>query len=154
LIPRSGEISVEVMELLLNLFWITLALPAIWLWCQKPARAQTSWPFERLRVFVLLSCTLMLLFPVISATDDMRAMGQVLEESGSTERVVKQFAGGERSHSRLSGDGTLPVHLKYALTLYPNEEICGQVSVEPTLLPEQALPGGLSCRAPPQRFTA
>jgi hypothetical protein len=142
------------MELLLNLFWITLALPAIWLWCHKPARTQDSGPFEHLRVFVLLSCLLMLLFPVISATDDMRAMGQVLEESAPTERVVKQFAGGERSHSRLSGDGTLPVQLKYALTLFPNEEICGQVSVNPTLLPEQALLGGLTCRAPPSPFIA
>ena len=142
------------MELLLNLFWITLALPAVWLWCQKPVRTQGSWRFERLRLFVLLSCLLMLLFPVISATDDMRAMGQVLEEAGPTERVVKQFAGGQKSHSHLSGDGTLPVHLKYALTLYPNQEICGQVSVDPTLLPEQALLGGLTCRAPPLAFIA
>jgi len=138
------------MELFLNLFWITLALPAVWLWSQKPAGTPEWGRFARLRLLVVLSCLLMLLFPIVSATDDMRAMGQVLEESAPSERVVKQFAGSEKSHSHLSGDGTLPAHVGYALTLYPNEEICGQVSVRSTELPEQILLGGSTCRAPPR----
>jgi hypothetical protein len=140
------------MELLLNLFWLMLILPALWLWRREPAYCHSSRGLDRVRPFVLLGCVLMLLFPVVSATDDMRAMGQAMEESTPVERIVKQFAGGEKSHSHLSGDGTLPAHLVYSLSLYPNHEICGQVLTQPALLPEQSLPGGLTCRAPPAHF--
>jgi len=137
------------MELLLNLFWLMLAVPALWYWRHEPAFARKASGFERFRPFVLIGCTLMLLFPVISATDDMRAMGQVMEERAPSERILKQYAGGEKSHSHLSGDGTYPATLVYSLAVAPTHQICGQVVAHPILLPEQTLLGGMSCRAPP-----
>lgn len=127
-----------------------LAVPAFWYWRHEPAYARNSRGIDRVRPFVLLGCALMLLFPVISATDDLQAMGQVMEERAPTERIIKQFAGGEKSHSHLSGDGTLPATLAYSLSLSPNHQICGLVLIHPVLLPEQTLPGGMSCRAPPE----
>ncbi len=67
------------MELFLNLCWIALLLPAYTLWRQRvlPNRAaRTSLVFS-----CALGCVLVLLFPVISASDDLHSTGQVMEES-------------------------------------------------------------------------
>src|ERR1700756_1344649 len=77
------------MELLLNLFWLLLAMPAFWLWRYSrtaPERRKSS-PYH---TFLALGCLLVVLFPVISATDDMRAMRAEMEESPSTKRHVCQ----------------------------------------------------------------
>jgi len=71
------------MELLLNLAWLLLALPAYWLWCcsrNAPGR------FRPCRSLLALGCMLVVLFPVVSATDDLRAMRAELEESPSSKR--------------------------------------------------------------------
>ena len=64
------------MELLLNLFWLTLAVPALWMWCRKSVYAKDRGSFDGIRPVLLLGCALMLLFPVVSATDDLHAMRQ------------------------------------------------------------------------------
>jgi hypothetical protein len=59
------------METLLNLLWLLLALAALWIW---RFRWLASRPNPRARVFleaVAIGCTLALLFPVISLTDDL-----------------------------------------------------------------------------------
>lgn len=73
-------------ELLLNLAWALLALPAYWLWRRSAgARGMTS-----LQCFLALGCTLVLLFPVISATDDLHAMRAEMEDSAISKRTVRQ----------------------------------------------------------------
>jgi len=70
------------MELFLNLCWLSLLLPAWLLWRQRTSATGASHPAARPLVFVCaLGCVLVLLFPVISATDDLHPMRAEMEES-------------------------------------------------------------------------
>jgi len=51
------------MELLLNLLWLILALPALLVWRRQSASARSS-------AIVFLGCLLALLFPIVSVTDE------------------------------------------------------------------------------------
>ncbi|HLZ39940.1 MAG TPA: hypothetical protein VKQ11_03210 [Candidatus Sulfotelmatobacter sp.] len=73
------------MELLLNLAWLLLALPAYWLW-RSSRYAATGRRLGSLQRLFSLACLLVILFPVISATDDLRVMRAEMEESPSTKR--------------------------------------------------------------------
>jgi hypothetical protein len=77
------------MELLLNLAWLLLALPAYWLW--RASKGQPA-PNRRtsLQCLLALGCMLVVLFPVISATDDLRAMRTEMEESPVSKRSIRQ----------------------------------------------------------------
>jgi len=77
------------MELLLNLAWLLLALPAFWLW-RVSRGAIAGRRLTTLQCLLSLGCVLVVLFPVISATDDLRAMRAEMEESPSTKRHVCQ----------------------------------------------------------------
>jgi hypothetical protein len=71
--------SAFLMELFLNLCWLALLLPAYLLW----RRRVSSQPWTRASFVIVctLSCALVLLFPVVSASDDLHAVGQAMEES-------------------------------------------------------------------------
>lgn len=74
------------MELLLNLAWLLLAIPAWWLWRGRaPERKLSS-----LHCLLALGCMLVVLFPVISATDDLCAMRAEMEESPAGKRAIRQ----------------------------------------------------------------
>ena len=73
------------MELLLNLCWLLLTVPAFFCW-RRRNRAEAR-PYI---IIVALSCLLTLLFPVISASDDLHAMRQEMEDSNATKRTLKQ----------------------------------------------------------------
>jgi hypothetical protein len=77
------------MELLLNLAWVLLALPAYWLW-QRGAAARLARRVSSLQCLLTLGCVLVLLFPVISASDDLHAMRAEMEESSTSKRTVRQ----------------------------------------------------------------
>jgi hypothetical protein len=85
------------MELLLNLAWLLLALPAYRLWRGSRTIAATR-KFTSLQCLLALGCMLAILFPVISATDDLRAMHSEMEESPASKRSVQQA-----SHEKASG---------------------------------------------------
>jgi hypothetical protein len=76
------------MELLLNLAWLLLALPAYWLW--RDARGvRAGRAFTSRQCLLALGCMLVILFPVVSATDDLRAMRTEIEESPASKRSVR-----------------------------------------------------------------
>jgi hypothetical protein len=77
------------MELLLNLVWFFLAAVALYAW-----GCRLNHPQAQLRLVVLL-CLLALLFPVISATDDLHAMNSEMEDSTSVRRNTKQIVAGK-----------------------------------------------------------
>jgi hypothetical protein len=86
------------MELFLNLCWLSLLLPAFLLWWQRalsPARNRhTKHSSVPPLVFLcVLGCALVLLFPVISASDDLHAMRTEMEESSPCKRSVCHAAG-------------------------------------------------------------
>ena len=138
----------HIMELLLNLLWLTLALPAIWMWRHESACAKNWRRFDRIRPFVLFGCVLMLLFPVVSATDDLHAVRQEMEESSASKRLVKQVVG-DKSLTRLCTAGALPALIFPVSFGRDDDQVCGQVLVVPVRLPEQRRYGKPSCRAPP-----
>jgi hypothetical protein len=96
------------MELLLNLAWLLLAVPGYWLWRQRAADRQ-SHRVSSLQFLLVLGCGLVLLFPVISATDDLHAMRAEMEESSTSKRAVRQAAAEKSSTwvSRLQGASAL-----------------------------------------------
>jgi hypothetical protein len=92
------------MELLLNLAWMLLALPAYWLW-QRDARSGATRRVSSAQRLLALACGLVLLFPVISASDDLHAMQAEMEESSASKRAVRQASGDKSSPwvNRLQG---------------------------------------------------
>ena len=83
------------MELLLNLAWLLLALPAYWLW-RRGAETRLARRVTSLQCLLALGCALVLLFPVISASDDLHAMRAEMEDSSLSKRTVRQ-AGSDRN---------------------------------------------------------
>jgi hypothetical protein len=75
------------MELLLNLLWLLLVLPAYWLWRKRTGMQQRG--FSSGQLLLALGCLLVLLFPVISASDDLHAMRAEMEESAISKRTVR-----------------------------------------------------------------
>ncbi len=76
------------MELLLNLAWLLLAIPAYGLW-RNSIPAGRKHGITSLQCLLALGCALVLLFPVISATDDLHAMRAEMEESSPSKRSVR-----------------------------------------------------------------
>jgi hypothetical protein len=102
------------MELLLNLAWLLLAVPAWWLW----RGSRNARKFTSLQCVLTLGCVLVMLFPVVSATDDLRAMRAELEEPQSSKRIVRAAANDKASlgHNRLlSSPALLASPLSFAL---------------------------------------
>jgi hypothetical protein len=92
------------MELLLNVVWVLLALPAFWLW-RRGADGRPGHGVSSLQCLLALGCALVLLFPVISATDDLHAMRAEMEDSAISKRTVRQ-AGSDKNSAwvnRLQG---------------------------------------------------
>jgi hypothetical protein len=135
------------MELLLNLVWLALVLPAVWMWRHESVCPADGCRLNRIRPFLLLSCVLVLLFPVISATDDLHAMRQEIEESSPTKRMVKQ-AVGDKSATAPSMAGALPAWIS-PVPFGFNDRDCGQVLIASVALPQQAHSGARASRAPP-----
>ena len=88
------------MELLLNLAWLLLALPAFGLW-RTSRTTHASRTFGSLQCLLALGCILVVLFPVVSATDDLHAMRAEMEESPSSERTIRQASGDKASAWKL-----------------------------------------------------
>lgn len=84
------------MELFLNLCWLSLLVPAYLLWRQRTFSAGSDNPkgpaASPLVFLCVLGCVLVLLFPVISASDDLHAMRAEMEESSPGKRGVGHAA--------------------------------------------------------------
>jgi hypothetical protein len=108
------------LELLLNLCWLLLIGPGIYLWLRQRRHAKPVLQFS-----IALVCLLFLLFPVISATDDLHAMRQEMEESGPSKRALKQVA------KRAPGQdfSTPPAQLPASVRVLPPSLVRGYVVV-------------------------
>ena len=99
------------MELVLNLCWLMLVLPAYWLW----RRGAECRHLGRRRSFLVLGSLLILLFPIISATDDLHFIRPDTEESGPSKRTLKH-ASNDKATSWASAMPTLLQRTGGALT--------------------------------------
>jgi hypothetical protein len=134
------------MELLLNLAWVLLALPAYWLWRRdagsRLARRVSSW-----QCLLALGCVLVLLFPVISASDDLHVMRAEMEDSAISKRTVRQ-AGSDKNSAWVNRLQTPPAAATSAVRLVAPE--VGLLEVFVACLPPLAGPGVFHAgRAPP-----
>jgi hypothetical protein len=127
------------MELLLNLLWSLLVVPAYWVWRKRDDPTSAS-----LRALLTLGCGLVLLFPVISATDDLRAMQQESEESAAFKRSLR--VAGISPDSDHKQFGNSPAHLVNAFLLPLPERVLEQV---PRLQDSPAISS--PCQAPSGR---
>jgi hypothetical protein len=134
------------MELLLNLAWLLLALPAYWLW-RRGAETRLARRVTSLQCLLALGCVLVLLFPVISASDDLHAMRAEMEDSSLSKRTVRQ-AGSDRNSAwvnRLQGP---PATVTTAIRLVTPD--VGLLEVSVTCVPPLARPCVFHAgRAPP-----
>ncbi len=135
------------MELLLNLLWLMLALPALLIWRHDRSSGRNLSGSYRSRSFLLLGCLLALLFPVVSATDDLHALRPEIEEAISTKRIVKQFSV-HRALLLQGGDGT-PARLSTVMLFGPEPTISGLVSPYHPRFLEIAITHRAGDRAPP-----
>jgi len=136
------------MELLLNLLWLTLTAPAIWLWRRERLHARNSRYLGRLRPLMLLGCILVLLLPIVSATDDLHAMRSEIEESVLSKSTVKHSAA-HKAHSASNGGRPSLAQLIYISSSCIPNKVCGQILPQTVRLPAQARLGTRTGRAPP-----
>ena len=133
------------MELLLNLAWVLLTLPAYWLWRREAERKGRR--FSALQCLLALGCLLVLLFPVISASDDLHVMRAEMEDSSISKRTVRQAASEKASGwvNRLQG----PAAAVASATALAAPEVqrleVSSISVAPVASPYTSYGG----RAPP-----
>jgi hypothetical protein len=136
------------MELLLNLIWVLLAVPAFWLWRHEAVPARRNPYLSPLRIVLVLGFVLLLLFPVISATDDLRAMQPETEELPAVRRVCRSAEHGKNNH-QVSHAGASPALLAVSLAPHANDECSGLVFTLPISLPATIQLRSHRGRAPP-----
>jgi len=131
------------MELLLNLLWLMLVVPALFIW-----RHERESPCQRsTRSLLALACVLVLLFPVISVTDDLHPLQAEMEENSLSKRTVKQSPGARSAV--WSGIWETLAQSVVVLPSRPDTEVSGLVSEPPSTLPEQGAFSVMDCRPPP-----
>lgn len=84
------------MELLLNIFWLLIAAASVLGTCIRRWRRGTS---GRPLPLCALGCVLVLLFPVISASDDLYATALAVEASDFSRKIVKSIVSGASAHT-------------------------------------------------------
>jgi hypothetical protein len=133
------------MELLLNLAWLLLALPAYWLWRDR----KVSRGFSSLQCLLALGCVLAILFPVISATDDLRAMRAEMEESSASKRSLRQGSGDRASLWSAAGHSAAATPSSTYI-FYPSNDQSWQLLSRACLLVPTAPVMKRPSRAPPR----
>jgi hypothetical protein len=132
------------MELLLNALWLLFSSGALltWLCLGHPARNQRSLRYGLL----VLSCALVLLFPVISMTDDLYAQQMAVEDASATSKKLLKVA----------DKGKAPVHIRHSLSLVllcscdgPSWRTIGSLYRTSQLVLASLTPTHSSGRAPP-----
>ena len=133
------------MELLLNLCWLLLMGPGIYLWLRQRRQAKPVLQFS-----IALACLLFLLFPVISATDDLHAMRQEMEEPGPSKRALKQVV------KRAMGPdfSAAPAHPGPVARVLPFIRVCGSARIFQTAAITSADSAISPSRGPPAFFHA
>ena len=124
-----------------------LAVPAYWLW-RRESPGRSTQRLQRFRSLVLLGSVLVLLFPVVSATDDLHAMRAEMEESSPCKRIVRG-AGTDKASCWSSRLGNAPPAVVSVFSFHQDPESKGLIRSQSTTVHEQVRPDTNTCRAPP-----
>ena len=135
------------MELLLNLLWLMLALAAVAVLRHQPSSVRNSEGLGHLRFFLLLGCVLALLFPVVSATDDLHPINQEMEEFSASKRIVKPAP---TAKVPLGGPHRTPAVQPACVLLFtPDHASRGSALEHLRVLPKPAPASPINYRGPP-----
>jgi hypothetical protein len=135
------------MELLLNILWLLLALPAVVVWRRQARSSRNPEEYSHARSFVLSGCLLALLFPVISASDDLHPIRAEIEEAGISKRTVKYLP--SVASPAWSHDGAGAAQLPHLPSLQPGNDTFGTTSEYLPVLPQPTPVSNRGGRAPP-----
>jgi hypothetical protein len=133
------------MELFLNLLWLTLVVPAV-LILRRHSSSKSLWHPHSFRAIVLLGCLLVLLFPVVSATDDLHPIRNEIEESSPSRRTVKSAQGPHAQDWIRIAPPALPIATSF---FNFSSEVYGLVPEYLSVVPGRILAVTVSDRAPP-----
>jgi len=136
------------MELLLNFLWLMLALPALAIWRQHLLSSRRSLKPQHSRSLLLLGCLLVLLFPAVSASDDLHPISAEVGESGPFKRTIKQSSGAKSSSCAHFGRG--PALPAQTASFQPETVTLGAAPGYIPVLPPQVLVSPTGTRGPPQ----
>ena len=136
------------MELLLNLAWLLLALPAYWL-IRRRVPGSSHAAASLVQCTLALACALFLLFPIISATDDVHVMRSEMEEPGAGKRAVRQTTGDTKSVYSHQHSSSAAVLAPFALPPLEASDPVIETTSARIQLPENFIGSG---RAPPSVF--
>jgi len=142
-------LPIERMEYFLNSCWLLLFVVAFRIWRRQTqcVRKRSCGELQRL---VSLVCIVFLLFPVISASDDLHAMRPEMEESSSSKRTLKKALDhhADAQCHRAPLAATTPL----LVVLPPDEASSWSLHKQDCVAAPAAL-SVLSSRAPPALFT-
>jgi len=108
--PHSLTYTLDVesalrMELVLNLAWVLLAAVMFWLWLRfAPLTGPEHRTHDRRSQFVALAVLLLILFPVISVTDDLQA----IQNPAEADSCLRRGSVVSNAHSIFPAAPTLP----------------------------------------------
>ncbi len=128
------------MELLLNLAWLLLLAPACVLWRRRARHTSGT------LALLTLACLLLILFPVISVSDDLSLMRAEMEDLSGPERQVSAASGKHQTVNHLVFDAV------YLLTaMYSNLESRWPYQLDPPATARQScfLVHAAAPRSPP-----
>ncbi len=100
-----------------------------------------------MRSLLALGCLLALLFPVVSASDDLHPLRAEAEESTISKRIVKHTPGA-KSAAWAQGGGAHAQPAGFSF-FGPEDDVCGTVSLLSPACPQQAVRLTVASRAPP-----
>lgn len=134
------------MELILNVCWLLMAVPAIWVWLRRTPSRNRAGRFSTFGPPVLLGCVLLLLFPIISATDDLQSARLEVEEPGP-HRWLKQPVAGLSVPVFKSGN--LPMQWNGAVFILQHSSVLGLAFCQPFGIPAEGPREDMASRGPP-----
>lgn len=132
------------MEVLLNICWFLLIAPGAVLWVRSRANSRP------LQSAAALACSLILLFPVVSVSDDLRAVCQEMEECGASKRVITKAGSaipGSQDHF-----GYFPAIGTATVSIHACDEPSDDIRGAERLLPKLTVGSAQRGRAPPFLF--
>jgi hypothetical protein len=132
-------------EPLLNIAWLILVVPAALLF---RCGAGEGLPLRRpTRSLLLLGCLLALLFPVVSATDDVYALQRDVEEPIVTKFTAELSVSSKSPAFAISGG--LPAHVPQVGFCLPTNEIHLLVLALQAIAPIEGVTRACCSRGPP-----
>ena len=141
------------MELLLNLAWLLVATGAIVLWLYQKRDGVFTGRMGLLLPSVALACALAVLFPAISATDDLHA-AQLAVEASDVARKALRSMNTVSSSSAVEWLHLLPALLLLAAMTAPRLKFIHSTNKCSVFTLGAAFLSSMTSRAPPVQLSA